>query len=83
MADLRKGVCKGCGGPVLWATTEATGKWLSLDPEPVSGGNVTLLADGRAHVLTKSELGGLFADPAVRYMPHRATCTNWPSSNKR
>jgi len=86
-----RGHCKGCGGPVLWVRTEASGAWLSRDPEPVGEGNVVLVK-GKAHVLTKAELAppGLLDSllpgsppPGPRYVPHRATCTNWPASNKR
>lgn len=83
--------CKGCGQPVRWVRTEASGAWLSLDPAPTDRGNVTLV-HGKAHVLTKAELAppGLLDSllpgqppPGPRYVPHRATCTNWPASNKR
>lgn len=87
MSELRQDTCKGCGAKVLWARTEASGAWLSLDVTPAADGNV-VLRHGRAHVLTKAELGppGMFDGPpvtAIRYKPHRATCTNWPASNKR
>lgn len=69
--------CKGCYAPVWWVTTAAHGRAMPLDPDPTPDGNVTLNPDGRAVVHGPGQLP-LGVDPDEVYMPHHATCPNWP-----
>lgn len=73
-------VCKGCGATVWWVTTAANGKAMPLDPDPHPDGNVEMV-NGRAVVHPKGQptLGAT----GERYMPHHATCTNWPRTKGR
>lgn len=71
--------CKGCGAPIWWVTTAAHGRAMPLDPDPTPTGNVTLDPQGRAVV---HAAGQATLDDAERYMPHHATCPNWPKSTK-
>lgn len=79
-----KGKTRGCGQPIEWVVTEATGSPMPIDAEPVEGGNLikldSTLDDGTAivHYLTKAERAGetLFAIPTDRYVSHFATCPN-------
>lgn len=63
--------CSSCKRPIWWARTR-NGRSLPLDPEPVPGGNVTIDAQGFAHVLTKAELAAPPDGP--HFVSHFATC---------
>lgn len=73
--------CRTCGAHIRWALT-TSGKRIPLDHEPAPDtGNVLVNpADGTALVLGKLAIGDPSLDPegSVRYMPHHATCPNWP-----
>ena len=57
--------CMGCGDPILWVVTEAKGKRMPLDRDPVANGNV-IVADGVATVV---------APGAGTHVAHFATCS--------
>jgi hypothetical protein len=64
--------CKGCGKPVIWATT-ANLRPMPVDPEPAAEGNVVLMRLGlgvRAEVITNP--GRLFGRRT--YVSHFVTC---------
>ncbi|HAM56177.1 MAG TPA: hypothetical protein DCQ64_12545 [Candidatus Rokubacteria bacterium] len=63
---MSSGKCKGCGAPILWATTR-NGKPIPLDRDPDPKGNI-VLAGPLARLFTADDAG------ATRYMPHHATC---------
>jgi hypothetical protein len=68
--------CRACGAPIRWERTEARGKAIPLDRDPVDAGNAILIRHGArdvVRVLGPLELELLEAD-VVRYMPHHATC---------
>lgn len=76
--------CKGCKLPIRWVTTEANAKPMPLDPHPDPEGNVELVYDvelgrdlARVHVEGQTDL--FAAGGATRWMPHHATCENWPA----
>ena len=76
--------CARCKAPVLWAETQAHGKAIPLDPEPVEGGNITLhrrrVGIPVAVVLGRKQLDSLrgqavrFGPPLVLYQSHFASC---------
>lgn len=75
-------VCVGCGEPVAWYVNDNTGNKMCLDPDPCDDGNITLVGDGKCHVLTKVEIAELLDNslfpseepPPARYKTHFATC---------
>lgn len=68
--------CRTCGAEIIWRRTEANDQLMPLNAEPVDGGNVELLDDGRARVHAAGQTA-LFDEHPIRYMPHYATCPNW------
>jgi hypothetical protein len=73
MAD--KGTCASCKAPILWVLT-VNGRKMPLDAEPSERGNVHLLSDGRAEVLTKEHLETAKMHKQTLYTSHFATCVN-------
>jgi hypothetical protein len=67
--------CRSCEAPIVWGKTRA-GRAMPLDAEPDPAGNVVLLANGTAVVLTADEAAErrLTFPEEVRRMPHHATC---------
>lgn len=72
---MTRGTCTACGARLRWAKT-IIGKPIPLDYAPNPAGNVTLDADGRAHVHGSKSLP---PPGATMYMPHHASCTKWKS----
>lgn len=68
--------CRACGAEIRWERTAARDRAIPLDPDPIETGNVVLDDDGRAVVLGAGSLDLDGGRP--RYMPHHATCPNWP-----
>lgn len=64
--------CRTCGASIRFVRTAANDKLIPLDPEPNPDGNVEII-DGNAVVHTGPDLFG-----GQRFMPHHATCPNWP-----
>jgi len=77
--------CRSCGASIYWATSDATGRAMIIDAEPVSHGNVLLtlmLATGKlsAQVLGKDAQ----VEPGRnRYTSHHATCPNADQHRRR
>lgn len=71
-SEARRGECRSCGAPILWATTQQ-GRAIPLDLEPAAGGNVefTGVLDV-VRVLAAGTDATLFA--GTRRFPHFATC---------
>lgn len=74
-----EGRCRDCGARIVWAVTPA-GRREALDPEPVSGGNVRLVAR-HAAILGKRVRARLDAaqarnglEPIEWYALHAARC---------
>jgi hypothetical protein len=65
--------CRSCGAPIVWATSQATGKPMPLDPDPAADGNLVLM-EGEARVLTTGERLRAQEAGTVRYKSHFATC---------
>lgn len=70
--------CDACQMPVLWLSSDATGKRAPIDAYPSDRGNIVLNGDGTYHVLTDAEKGDLFTepDPRPRHLSHFVTCTD-------
>lgn len=62
--------CRTCHQRIVWART-AAGKAIPLDPDPVPGGNVVLVA-GVATVL--GPIAGAYSLDPPRHQSHFATC---------
>lgn len=61
--------CQSCGAEIRWAETPG-GKWIPLDAEPVSDGNVVVReTDGVPEAVVVAKTAG-------RYVSHFATCPN-------
>jgi hypothetical protein len=90
--------CRSCGAPIRWAVSQASGKRIPLDVEPVDDGNI--VETGRTHTsgapmvryLKKSDrpifpslalvVGG--EQPVdARYVTHFATCPNADQHRRR
>lgn len=67
--------CRACNDEIRWVRTAANDKLIPLNLEPDPAGNVEVV-DGKAVVHADGQ-DDLFAT-GVRFMPHHATCTNWP-----
>lgn len=67
--------CRACGDEIRWVRTAANDRLIPLNIEPDPAGNVEVV-DAKAVVHAAGQ-ADLFAD-GVRFMPHHATCTNWP-----
>ena len=78
--------CRGCGAPIIWATTSA-GKRMPVDPVPTAQGTLVLRLGGRPYVPRMSEYRPPVAHVVARgddadeqaallYVPHWATCPN-------
>ena len=68
--------CRSCDAPIRWCRTEATGKLMPLDPDPVDDGNVWVL---RIESGTPVVAVALLADAVpttvpLRYVSHFVTC---------
>lgn len=79
-------VCKSCGAPVIFAIG-ASGKPNPIDAEPVSGGNVRLIAQGDgeppvARYDRKDDQPSL-DDDGIRYVSHFSTCPHSAQWRKR
>ena len=63
--------CNVCGAEVVWVRG-VSGVYIPVDPEPVQGGEVTIIA-GRVQPPV-NELLGLILGPDQRYTQHLRTC---------
>ncbi|SNS59429.1 hypothetical protein [Rhodococcoides kyotonense] len=69
--------CKGCGDPIIFATTNPGGKAMPVDAAPSDAGNVVLHATGTdvtATVLRKTQVAGARAAGQPLYESHFASC---------
>jgi hypothetical protein len=62
--------CRSCGALIAWRST-LSGRRIPVDPEPVEGGNIHVLANGRI-VVEGSDTQVWSGAP--RYRSHFATC---------
>lgn len=83
--------CRYCGAALLWIRT-AKGRPMPIDPDPCEGGNVIVkmgpaMGQETAHVETKEEtekrLKCTIDAGRLAYMPHFATCPEWPKRKRR
>lgn len=77
---LKLSECSSCGAPIIWAKTSPI-KWLPVDAEPNSQGNIVLREEHEevlAKVIGKTELWrySVKNPDAVFRMSHFATCPN-------
>lgn len=70
--------CKSCGAVFGWYRTKS-GKAMPVDPDAVADGNVRLLADGTAEVMSDTERM-IWDGP--KYKSHFATCPGAASHRK-
>lgn len=73
--------CRSCMAAIVWREHARTGAVAPIDAEPVEGGNIRLLPDGRYEVAAEPDL---FGEP--RYVSHYATCPDadrWREAAKR
>src|SRR5262249_26204656 len=73
------GYCRACGARVRWAKTR-TRKRTPLDAEPDPNGNVRLLLDGSAEVVSATKRDGL---TGPWFTSHATTCPNPKRFRKR
>jgi hypothetical protein len=66
--------CRTCKAPLRWAHLVRSGRPHPLDAEPSKRGNVRLVGDGRAQLLTGPELIEARAAGAALFVSHFATC---------
>jgi hypothetical protein len=73
-------VCQSCGASVTWVLTEATGKRMPLDPEPVDNGNLQIVASRSGGPVVRyvgqTPKGYVAAKDGPRYVSHFVTCPN-------
>jgi hypothetical protein len=62
--------CSLCGYAVWYAQT-TRGKWVSIDPNPVTFGNLTYVEGGKVRYIREGEA---LPPGTLRYMAHRSTC---------
>ena len=72
--------CRSCQAEIFWCKNDTTGKTAPIDAAPDPGGPVTILDDGRYHVLTKAELEAGVS--ATRYSNHFQTCPDAKSHTR-
>lgn len=79
------GQCRSCRAPVRWVVTEANGKRMPLDPEPVPDGNVWVvrIEDGMPVVAVALSAEGVPPAEAFRYQSHFVSCADRDSWRKR
>lgn len=65
--------CQTCRAPIEWAKSEATGKAMPLDAEPVADGNIVITSAGAAKVLKKEDIANLLPE-TPRFVSHYTTC---------
>lgn len=77
--------CHSCGAPIRWCYTEATGKRMPVDPQPVPDGNVWVLRHegGTPVVAVALHADGVPAAEAHRYVSHFVTCPDRDTWRKR
>lgn len=69
--------CTGCGAPILWLRTAATGRRCPIDPAPVPDGNIVIRGDTAVYLaLSLYETDGQPQEGELRYKSHFATCPN-------
>ena len=64
--NANHGRCKSCGAPIVWVKT-VKGHNMPLDPTPVAGGNIQILDNGRAQIVSTHP-------DVIRSVSHFATC---------
>lgn len=66
--------CQSCGAPVRFVPSQATGRTMILDRDPVDHGNVTLEGNLLGEQVAVVHPGPAPVDPDRRYLSHHATC---------
>jgi hypothetical protein len=79
------GICSSCGSPMTWAITDAKGRRMPLDPDPVPDGNVWVIdhpEHGAPIVGVALHHDDIPADIET-YVAHFVTCTDATSHRRR
>ena len=73
--------CRSCQSPIRWCITEANGKRMPVDPDPVHDGNVWIVRyeQGTPIIGVALHGDGVPANEPIRYVSHFVTC---PSANE-
>lgn len=71
--------CRSCGAEIIWART-VNGKPQPFDATPTKGTILSAVAPEDAPEL--ADLEGPFAKVVDVWMPHHATCPNWPGKRR-
>ena len=70
------GNCRTCGHPIVWVITDANGRRMPLDPEPVADGNVWVdrIEGGSRVVMVALHADAVPRSIALRYQSHFVSC---------
>jgi hypothetical protein len=69
--------CRSCGAPIVWSTSDSTGRKAPIDVAPVSDGPIVIVGKrgDRYHVLRKSDAHrDQVAPGTVRFSNHFQVC---------
>lgn len=77
--------CRSCKAPIRWCVTDATGKRMPIDPEPVADGNIWVIRheDGMPVIGVALTRDGVPASEPFAYVSHFVNCPDRDSWRKK